>query len=102
MLTLISVSVPPSCYLSSTQKIPVILSKVQVAVSKCEMSKSAECRQKVPSAKTERLFRLASHLGGRDREKGAGEGCGDGPASRTADAGRGEIRKVVGVIGAIS
>ena len=71
-------------------------------MSKCEMSKSAGRRQKVPSAKTERLFRLAMQPPGRDREKGAGEGCGDGSASRTADAGRGEIRKVVGVIGTIS
>ena len=31
VLTLISVSVPPPCYGSSTQKIPVILLKVQVA-----------------------------------------------------------------------
>ena len=31
VLTLISVSVPPPCYRSSTQKIPVILPKVQVA-----------------------------------------------------------------------
>ena len=31
VLTLISVSVPPPCYHSSTQKIPVILPKVQVS-----------------------------------------------------------------------
>ena len=31
VLTLISVSVPPPCYLSSTQKTPVILPKVEVA-----------------------------------------------------------------------
>ena len=31
VLILISVSVPPPCYRSSTQKIPVILPKVQVA-----------------------------------------------------------------------
>ena len=46
-------------------------------MSKCEMSKSVGCRQIVQSAKTRRLFRLASRLGGTE-ERGAGEGCGDG------------------------
>ena len=68
----------------------------------------------MPSAKTGRLFRLAGHLGG-TMKRGPGKGVRwlgrqwDGRvnvnhklASRTADAGRGEIRKVVGVIRAIS
>ena len=67
------------------------------------------------SAKTGRLFRLTSRSLGTDRGKGPGKGVRwlggqwDGRvnvnhklASRTADAGRGEIRKVVGVIETIS
>jgi len=67
----------------------------------------------VPSAKTGRLFRLAGHLG-RTEETGPGKGVRwlggqwDGRvnvnhklASKTTDAGRGEMRKVVGVIRAI-
>ena len=68
----------------------------------------------MPSAKTGRLFRVAGHLGGteeRGPEKGVRwlGGQWDGRvnvkhklASRTTDCVRGEIRKVVGVIGAIS
>ena len=69
----------------------------------------------MPSAKTGRLFRLAGHLGGTEKrgpEKGVGDGSAgqwDGRvnlnhklASRTTDAGRGEIRKVAGVIDTIS
>ena len=68
----------------------------------------------MPSAKTGRLFRLAGHLG-RTEETGPGKGVRwlggqwDGRvnvnhklASRTADTGRGEIRKVVGVISTIA
>ena len=68
----------------------------------------------MPSAKTGRLFRLAGRLG-RTMKRGPGKGVRwpggqwDGRvnvnhklASRTADAGRGEIRKVVGVIGTIA
>ena len=68
----------------------------------------------MPSAKTGRLFRPAGHLGGTVK-KGPGKGVrwlggqwygrvnvNHKLASRTADAGRGEIRKVVGVIGTIS
>ena len=68
----------------------------------------------MPSAKTGRLFRLAGHLG-RTEETGPGKGVRwlggqwDGrvnvnhkSASRTADAGRGEIRKVVGVTSTIA
>ena len=68
----------------------------------------------MPSAKTGRLFRLAGHLGGTEK-RGPGKGVrwpggqwggrvnvNHKLASRTADAGRGEIRKVVGVIGTIS
>ena len=68
----------------------------------------------MPSAKTGRLFRLAGHLGGTVK-RGPGKsvrwlgGQWDGRvnvnhklASKTADAGRGEIRKVVAVIRAIS
>ena len=78
------------------------------------MSKSVGEGRNVPSAKTGRLFRLACHLGG-TMKTGPGKGVRwlggqwDGRvnvnhklASRTADAGRGEIRKVVGVIGTIS
>ena len=80
------------------------------------MSKSVGHRQKLPSAKTGRLFRLAGHLGGTE-ERGPGKGalCNGSAgsemgrvnvnhklASITADAGRGEIRKVVGEIRAIS
>ena len=78
------------------------------------MSKSVGHRQKLPSAKTGRLFRLAGHLGGTE-ERGLGKGVQwlsgqrDGRvnvnhklASITADAGRGEIRKVEGEIRAIS
>ena len=66
------------------------------------------------SAKMGQLFRLAGHLGGtvkRGTEKGVRwlGGQWDGRvnvnhklASRTAEAGRGELRKVVGVIGTIS
>ena len=68
----------------------------------------------MPSAKTGRLFRLAGHLGGTEKrgpEKGGRwlGGQWDGRvnvnhklASRTTDAARGELRKVVGVIRAIS
>ena len=68
----------------------------------------------MPSAKTGRLFRLAGHLG-RTVKRGRGRvwrwlgGQWDGRvnvnhklASRTADARRGEIRKVVGVISTIA
>ena len=68
----------------------------------------------MPSAKTGRLFRLAGHWGGIVK-RGPGKGVRwlggqwDGRvnvthklASKTADAGRGELRKVVGVIGTIS
>ena len=69
----------------------------------------------MPSAKTGRLFILAGHLGGTEKRgrgrvwRWLGGGQWDGRVnvnhklvSRTADAGRGEIRKVVGVIRAIS
>ena len=66
------------------------------------------------SAKMGQLFRLAGHLGGTVK-RGLGKGVrwlggqwddrvnvNHKLASTTADAGRGEIRKVVGVIGTIS
>ena len=68
----------------------------------------------MPSAKTGRLFRLAGHLGGTEKRRPGKGGRWLGGqwgglvnvnhklASRTADAVRGEIRKVVGVIGTIS
>ena len=60
----------------------------------------------MPSAKMGRLFRLAGSLG-MDNEKGPGQWDGRVNvnhkfASRTTDAARGELRKVVGVIRAIS
>ena len=66
----------------------------------------------MPSAKTGRLFRLAGHLG-QTMKRGRGRvwlgGQWDGQvnvnhklASRTTDAARGELRKVVGVIGTMS
>ena len=82
--------------------------------SKCEMSKSVGAGRKCQAPRRGRLFRLAGHLG-RTEETGPGKGVRwlggqwDGRvnvnhklASKTADAGRGEIRKVVAVIRAIS